>query len=223
MSKRKQATEKAIELLSKFAGYNESVQEIERMLNELTDEQFEEYMQKLYNEQEILPYIAPNLNNIGINSKRNIEIAEEIGHDFFERLWLTDSSTGQTYLTPIKYMVVDLPLKRLQQHLEKKLKVAEDDRHIDDRTGTVALGSESKGSSLSFPELQVLYSQGLDRTIEELFQVRGGDEKSYREFKNEVIAGGVGSMDASRVPDSRARSTDIISIYLTSAHIRNNL
>lgn len=223
MADRQAATQKAVELLSKFAGYNDSVKEIERMLESLSDEQFDAYMEQLQNGETILPYIAPNLNDIGLSNDTNLQIAEELGHEFFEHLWITDPSTGQTYRTPHKYLVVDLPIKRLQQHLEKKLRVPENNRFIDERTGQPARNSPSKGSSLSFPELQVLYSQGLDRSIEELFQVRGGDLASYREFEQEAIEGGNPSIDATRDPDSRAKSSDTINILLKSAHIDNNL
>lgn len=220
---RAKATKKAVELLSKFAGYNDAVKELESMLESLTDEQFDTYMEKLQSGEEILPYFAPNLNDVGLNSQTNLEIAEELGHSFFERLWITDPATGETYLTPKKYLVVDLPLRRMQQSLHKKINIPKDNRHIDDRTGQPTGSGESKGATLSFPELQAMHSHGLEQSIRELFKFRAGDETNYRNLERETLQTGTPKMDAVEDPDSRPKSTETFSILLKSAHIGNNL
>ena len=221
MSKREEATQLAVELLSKFAGYNESVEYVENSLRQLTDGQFDAYMQRLYQGQAYLPYMAPILTDSGVTTERNLEIAEEIGHEFFQRLWLTDPATGQTHLTPVEYLVVDLPVKRLKQHLMDKISIPEDNRHIDDRSGQPT--GDSKGAKLSYPELQVLHSQGLDQTIRELFKFRGGDEENFRRLDRDAIATGQPSMDAIEDPDSRTKASDVLGILLKAAHIDNNL
>jgi len=221
MSRRKQATQLAVELLSKFDGYNESVQYVERSLESLTDEQFDQFMHALYNGESYLPYMAPILSDSGVTTEKNLQIAEEIGHKFFQRLWITDPATGQTHLTPKEYLVVDLPLKRLKQHLLDKISIPEDNRHIDDRSGQPT--GDSKGAKLSYPELQVLHSQGLNQTIRELFKFRGGDEENFRRLDRDAIATGIPSMDSVEDPDSRAKASDVLSVLLKSAHIDNNL
>lgn len=221
MANREQATQTAVELLSKFAGYNESVKQVEQMLNGLSDVQFDRYMQQLRDGEQIIPYIAPNLQDIELSSETNLSIAEELDHSFFEQIWLTDSSTGETYLTPKKYLVIDLPVKRLQQHLQEKISIPEHNRSIDDRTGQVV--GESKGATISFPELQVLYAQGLDETIRELFTIRGGNEQDFREYERQIMQSGQVSLDAIDDPDSRVRSTEVLSALLKAAHIQNNL
>lgn len=221
MPDREQATQTAVEMLSKFAGYNSSVEQVEQMLNGLSDEQFDRYMQQLRDGEQIIPYIAPNLQDINLSSETNLSIAEELGHEFFEQIWLTDSSTGETYLTPKKYLVIDLPVKRLQQHLQEKISIPEHNRSVDDRTGQVV--GESKGATISFPELQVLYAQGLDETIRELFTIRGGNEQDFREYERQIMQTGQVSLDAVDDPDSRVRSTEVLSALLKAAHIENNL
>jgi hypothetical protein len=218
---RKEATDYALKLLSKFAGKNSSVTELENMLNGLTDEQFDNYMQKMIEDDEVLPYIVPNLGDIRLSVEKNLKIAEELKHEFFERLWLTDPATNETYLTPEKYLVIDLPLKRLQQHLHKKIAIPDDNAHVDELTGQPT--GVSKGSAISFPELQILYSQNLESTIKELFKFRGGDEEAYKALSREILAGGLPSMDAVDTGDTRARSTDVLQILLKSAHLDNNL
>lgn len=218
---RKEATDYAIKLLSKFAGKNESVTEIETMLNNLNDKQFDDYMQSLLDGKDTMPYIAPNLGKIRLSSEKNLKIAEELGHEFFQRLWMTDPATGEVYLTPKKYLVIDLPLRRLQQHLLKKIRIPEDNQHIDEMTGQPT--GPSKGSKISFPELQVLYSQDLDAVIRELFKFRGGDQEAYRALNKDALQSGLPSMDAVDDGDTRVRATEVLSILFKSAHLDNNL
>lgn len=218
---RKSATSYVVELLSTFAGKNRSVTEIEEMLNALTDKEFDSYMAALRDGDETLPYIAPNLKDVGLSLERNLEIAGKLGHEFFQRLWLTDQATGNTYLTPVKYLVVDLPLRRQQQHLHKKISIPADNAHVDELTGQPT--GESKGSKISFPELQILYSQGLNEPIRELLKFRGGDSKAYRSLTRQALVQGIPSMDLSEDPTSRPRSTETLSTLLKAAHLDNNL
>lgn len=218
---RKEATDHAIKLLSKLAGKNSAVTELESMLNALTDKQFDAYMEQLASGEEVLPYIVPNLGDVRLSVEKNLKIAEELKHEFFERLWLTDPATGQTYLTPEKYLVIDLPLKRLQQHLHKKIAIPDDNAHVDELTGQPT--GPSKGSAVSFPELQILYSQGLESSIRELFKFRAGDQEAYKALNKEILSGGLPSMDAVDGGDTRVRSTDVLQILLKSAHLDNNL
>lgn len=218
---RKDATAYAVELLSKLAGKNASVDELEGMLNALTDPQFDGYMTSLMSDEETLPYIVPNLGDIRLNVDTNLKLAEELGHQFFERLWLTDAATQETYLTPEKYLIIDLPLKRLQQHLHKKISIPDNNTRVDQLTGQPT--GDSQGSGVSFPELQILYSQNLESTIRELFKFRGGDEEAYKALSREILSGGLPSMDAVDTGDTRARSSETLKTLLKAAHIDNNL
>lgn len=218
---REAAMAQIIELLSMFDGKNASVTEVESMLNDLSDAEFDVYMQKLQSGDEILPYYLPNLGKIRITAEKNLKIAKKLGHDFFQRLWLTDPATGQTYLTPKKYLVIDLPLKRLQQHLLDKIKIPASNKHIDELTGQPS--GASKGSTVSFPELQILYSTGLERTLTELIKFRGGDEEAYRELSKDAMNNGIPSMAAAYDPSTRVKSTVTVSTLLRAAHLDNNL
>lgn len=218
---RKEATDLAIKLLSKFSGKNDSVKAIEEMLNGLSDKAFDEYMVKMSEGEEILPYIIPNLSNSRLSVETNLKIAEELKHPFFERIWLTDPATGETYLTPEKYLVVDLPLKRLQQHLHDKISIPADNKHVDDLTAQPT--GDSKGSKISFPELQILYSHGLDDVIRELFKFRAGDEEAFRAMEREIAQKGSVSMNDIDTGDTKPKATRTLGVLLRAAHLENNV
>lgn len=221
MSKRKEATELAVKLLSEFAGKTQSVEQIETMLNGLNNKQFHAYMEKLASGEEILPYIIPNLSKERLSVDKNIKIAKKMNHSFFERLWLTDPATGDVYLTPEEYLVIDIPVRRLQQHLHKKISIPADNKRIDELTAQPT--GDSKGSKISFPELQILYSHGLNETIRELFKFRAGDEEAYRAMEREASITGTVHMDAIDDGTTRTKATVTLETLLTSAHLSNNV
>jgi hypothetical protein len=108
--------------------------------------------------------------------ERNIAVAKKLGHDFFQRLWIGEHDGIPTHLTPVKYMVIDMPLRRASQMLVKKLSVQESDKTSDILSGQPT-GEARRGAKISFPELQVMTAMGLDKSVTELFKYRGGDTK----------------------------------------------
>lgn len=219
MASRADKTKKAVELLSMFAGYNDSVKETESMLKALTDKQFDDYIRKLASGDEILPYTSPNFDKKNrITTEVNLKIAKKLGYEFFEQLYLTDPATGITSLTPEKYLVVDFPLKLLQQNFDSKVQIPKDNRHVDERTGQVA--GKSKGSGMSAPELTMVNSQGLSSTIGELFRMRGGDDEANRLVEQTVTVDGLPTQAA--MGDSRTTAAITFDTYMKSAMYGSN-
>ena len=166
--------------------------------------------------------IVPNLDKQHrLNITRNLKLAEKMGHDFFEQVWLTNPTTGQTTLSNRRYLCMDLPVRRQAQTLDTKISVADDDTQVDDFTGQVT--GDSKGSSISYPEVQMLDAQGLQNTLNELLRVRGGDNEAWRLMKNNLIKYGSFSQEELATLDSRAKVNDAFARILEGMHIRNNL
>lgn len=221
MGNRKAAMARLLELIEKLLPGSENTAIYEERLGALSDEQFGEYMQKLRDGEETLFLIAPNLDKPKLTLENNLKLAEELGHNFFERLWLTDPKTHTVYLTPVRSLIVDLPLRRQQQLLREKISIPEDNHHVDELTGQPT--GPSKGSKLSFPEVQVLYAQGLDRSIEELMKFRGGDTKAFQAMNRSIIETGGASLDAIKRTPTKVKSTETLKTLLTSAHLKNTL
>lgn len=218
---REGATKKAIELLSMLDGYNDSVKETERMMGNLTDVEFDKYMVALRDGTDYLQYLMPTMGTVNLSSSKNIKVAKKLNIKLFHRLWLTDASTGDTYLTPKEYLVIDIPFRRQQQHLKKKISIPNSNKRVDELTGQVT--GSSKGSSLSASEMQILYSQGMNESIRELFKFRGGDETAHRNLMRNIINNNDPSMNNADDGVSRPKSTETIGILLRAAHIDNNV
>lgn len=223
MSNRKQAIEVFLQGLEQILPGSPNTEYYKKYLNGLSDEQFEKMVVAIEEGKLVLPLFKPNLTKPLLDVTRNIEIAKEWGHEFFEQLWLTDPVDPDiTALTPLKYLVIELPMRRQAQTLENKMAVPTTNEFIDDLSGQPMDSSESKGSALTFPELQVLNSEGLDNAALELLKFRGGDTDAYLALEQTIIDSGSASMAQTDPGDSRVKSTDTLNIRLRAAHIASN-
>ncbi len=221
MSNRKAATQECLKWINEMVPGGQAVKDMEVALNSLSDEDFARFIDRLESEEEIISIAIPNLGKDKLEMERLLELGKKMGHEFFEQLWLTDAKTGVTYLTPEKYLVIDLPLRRQQQLLTKKISIPDNNRHVDELTGQVT--GDSHGASLSLPEMQLLRSQGLDRPILELIKPRGGDNKAYRFIARQIIETGTASLDSVMNLGTRPKSTETMGHLLRGMHLSNNL
>lgn len=221
MSNRKAATEFIATYLEKILPGGGNGELITNQLNALSDEAFDNYMQALESGDEIIPLVAPILNDNKIDVQRNIAIGRELGHEFFERIWWYDENTSMSYLTNEKYLIIDLPLRRQIQMLSKKISIPDDNKHVDELSGQPS--GVSDAAKISFPEMQCLHAQGLDRAIEELIKYRGGDEKGFNAMNRSIINAGGVSLDAISAFAGKVRSTETVATYLKAMHLDNNL
>jgi hypothetical protein len=230
MGNRKEATAYILEHIAMIdPSDKQNIDLCRKQLESMTDVQFESYMHRISavpdededRKQDCLTYYAPNLGTTKITIENNLKIADKIGHKFFERLWITDPQTGVTYLTPNEFMIVDLPIRRQAQLLIKKISIPLDHKSVDELSGQVT--GESKGSKLSFPELQAQVSQNLENTIIEEIKIRGGDEKAYQEFERQMVERGSCSQAEILSLGTTVKSTQTLATLLKGMHLDNNL
>lgn len=169
----------------------------------------------------ILPVIQPNMVKYSITTDNNLTLAKRWGIEFFQRLWMTDRVTKQTYLTNRPYLVIDLPITRPAQTLDKKISIPDHNRSIDDRTDQVT--GESKGASISYPEVQILNARGLESTLIELLKARGGDMQVGRVMDKQIKDTGEFDLSTVQDLDTQAKSTETLANILTGMHLENNL
>lgn len=223
MANRKAATAVFLEGLELILPGSKNTAYYENYLNGLTDEQFENMIVQIEAGKLVLPLYQPNLAKPLLDVTRNIEVAKAWGHEFFEQLWLTDPVDPEVVtLTPKKYLLLELPMRRQAQTLENKMAVPLSNEFIDDLSGQPMDSTESKGSALTYPELQVLNSEGLDATSLELLKFRGGDVDAYQALERTIIENGHATMAQTDPGDSRVKSTETLNVRLRAAHIDSN-
>jgi len=187
----------------------------------LTDAEFADFMDALERDDTFLTLTMPNF---GPSPKleRNLEIAESLGHSFFQRLWIGAHDGMPTHLTPVPALVVDLPLRRASQMLVKKLSVQESDKTHDLLSGQPS-GEARRGAKISFPELQIMTAMGLDQTVTELFKYRGGDTRGRRALNAMINRHGSANLETLSHYAGGVESTRTVSTFLKAMHLANTL
>lgn len=193
----------------------------EKRLTGMGDKQFDDFMKNLEDGTEMLTIQAPNLAAKKLNHQHNLKVAKRWGHEFFERIWMPGKNGGPSYLSNDKYLIVDLPLRRQAQLLTKKISIPENNRSIDDFTGQPT--GNSKGSKVSYPEIQILAAMNLDNNLTEFLKVRGGDIQSFNASNTMISRTGGVSLKAIEHMGGTVRSTETLSAYLTAMHLSPTL
>jgi hypothetical protein len=186
----------------------------------MSDSEFEDWVKGLEQCTQQVSVIVPNFSKHQIDVDRNFDVAAKWGHDYFQRIWMMGPD-GSYYLTPKKYLVYDLPLRRQAQHLIKKISIPEDNKSVDDLTGQPT--GKSKGSKLSYPQLQVMAALGLDHSITELMKVRGGDIKAFNASNTIIAKTGTVSQAEIEPYAGGVESTKTLSAILVAMHLSNTL
>lgn len=192
----------------------------EERFKAMSDAQFDKWMIDIENRQDYVSIIDENFNDSKITTRNNLAVGKEMGVQFFQKLWLTDHNTGMEYLTPLEYLIVDMPVRRQIQLLIHKASIPEDSRHLDELTDQPT--GVSKGSSVSLPETLVLYAQGLDSSITELIKFRGGDLKAMNAMEREIMQTGGVRMESISKLGTRVKSTETLSTLFKGMHLDNN-
>lgn len=183
----------------------------------MSDEDFDSFMKSIDKGEKNLALIAPNLSKPSLSVERNHEIAKKLGHSFYQRVWIQGTGDTPTYLTPIPYMVVKLPLRRQAQLLVKKISIPADNNSVDDFTGQPT--GKSKGSKMSYPETIILAANGLDSTLNEFLKFRGGDLKGFTAMNKSIAKTGGVSLKAIEPYSSGVESTRYLKTLLNSMHL----
>lgn len=217
--KRKELQNFILETINNLEPSGLNKKRYEDMFSKWSDTQFESYMAGLRDGAHKIVLYVPNL-KINLKMANIFKVSHDLGMELFERVRLWDSITKRYYLTPQKYPILLLPVRRLKQFLMDKISVPESDTKIDAFSGQVV--KPDKGASISSVEMQTILSKGLKTSISELIRVRGGDINAYAVFKSQLEE--TGSASLNEIPDdSRARSSVIMGVYFHAMHIDNNV
>ena len=186
MKNRKKAESVFLARISKLAKNQVNTEMYKKFFASLSDAGFAKLIKDI-SEGVVLPFYSANMGDVPIEIKDVFAVGDDLGINFFERLWITDPVTGVKYLSTEEYMVIDMAVRRQRQHLVKGKSVNVDDRHTDSMTGQAMGNGVSRTSRLSLPEITILSAGGHDSTVEELIKVRGGDTAAYRYSKRSTL------------------------------------
>lgn len=161
-------------------------------LNALSDDEFEKWIERLRGGERMVSATLPNLVAPRYDNAHLKAVADRWGVQFFHHLEMEDPDTGKKFVTPLRYMIIQEGVIRLTQMIEDKQSIPDDNTHVDDLTGQVT--GPSKGSRISFPELNNIKGMGGDTLVVELISVRGGDEGANQKLESDISLTGEGSV-----------------------------
>ena len=187
----------------------------------MSDDDFEKMIFGIENGSVNLAVVSPNFSHVRLDVKRNLDIAKELGHHFFQRVKMPAKDGLPAYLTPIPYLIIDLPMRRQAQLLDKKISIPEDNNSVDDFTGQPT--GKSKGAKISYPEVQVMAALGLDQSLTEFLKYRGGDEKGFNAMNTMISRTGGVSMKAIEPFAGEVKATSALRSVLTAMHLKTTL
>jgi len=191
------------------------------LFEKMSNKDFDALMVKLRDGDLVLPVIAPNDGKNRLSVKKNFTLSKKLGFSFFQYLKFEGDKNIQDYITPNKFHVSRLPVRRAAQLLTKGISVPTDDRKIDLTTGQVT--GDSKSSKLTMPEVQVLVGLGLEDSVVELMKYRGGDLGGLRAMDSIALSNGEVSQDTLEQYATGVTSTKTLKTYFTAMHIKNTL
>lgn len=215
---RKQTEDFILRYIEKIVPGGQNIVIYKKLFAEMDDQQFDQYMYDLEHGKKWLVVFSPNFAGPGISVENNLNVADELGHNFYQRLWIGKKGNTPEYLTPIPYLVVDLPLRRASQVLTKKISIPEHNRTVDKLTGQPT--GDSRGSKISYPELQVAAAMNLDNCMLELMKYRGGDKKGGDALKAMIGKYGTANLKTLSNFASGVESGKTLKTFLTCMHLR---
>jgi len=189
------------------------------MLTGMSDVEFDRFMHAMKKGENQFHIVLPNMTERPSMSDI-LEVADATGTELFHRIYQTDAATGKRFLSRHKYPVFDLPIRRLQQFLDKKLSVADGDSKIDGMTGQVT--GDDRAAGITNPEIQAMLAKGLSKTLTEFVTVRGGNIGAYGDFKQHIEEHGSVRLDELEVT-TKTRSVVVAQILLEGMHLQNNI
>lgn len=218
MSKRKAAEELILKFVKEVdkSGYN--FQKYTELLKDMTDKDFDDYMKRMRDGEASLVIFTPIGKSTGITVENNLAIAKRYGIPMFEKLIFTGDPNVPDYKTDIEYMLLDLPIRRQSQNIVKKISVPDDNKTIDSLTFQPT--GSSKGSKISYPELQVMIGMGLDHTANELIRFRGGDKGGFAAYNAMMFRHGSINLKTISAYTTGVESTKALKTFLLSMHLK---
>lgn len=197
----------------------DNAKRFEDMIRHMSDKEFHEYMVALRDGKAKLAFYAPNMeSHTSIDDL--ISVCKELGIAVQSQLKIHDPTTGKWFWTPDEYVILNIPVRRAQQFVDKKIGVPDNDVKIDALTGQVT--QEDRSTSFTNPEIQMMYSRGLTPVLSEFIQIRGGNPGAYGEFRRQLEETGqcsMASIDANYV----SRTARMAGVLFRSMHIDNNI
>lgn len=145
---------------------------ISNLIDDMSDKELDALVEDIANGKSVLPLVVPNGSTIDYEDlldtakKRKVQLHKKI---------ITIDGNKRTK-GRIPRLVMEVPVKKLAQLVDKKRSIADDQHSVNHLTGQVT--GASKSMSITNPELSLWSGNGMSDSIREATKYRGGDINS---------------------------------------------
>lgn len=145
---------------------------ISNLIDGMSDKELDALVDDIANGKSVLPLVVPNGSTIDYEDlldtakKRKVQLHKKI---------ITIDGNKRTK-GRIPRLVMEVPVKKLAQLVDKKRSIADDQHSVNHLTGQVT--GASKSMSITNPELSLWSGNGMSDSIREATKYRGGDINS---------------------------------------------
>lgn len=143
---------------------------ISNLIDSMNKTELDNFINDLDTGKIVLPLIIPN-GSKGIEYEGLKESAKKLNIPTHKKLIVIKNGKKIKYSIP--RLILELPVKKLSQLLDKKRSIADDQNSVNHLTGQVT--GASKSMSITAPELSLMGTNGQHDSIRELTKYRGGD------------------------------------------------
>lgn len=192
----------------------------EEFFDNMSDEDFDSYMKTLRDNQHAKITLMVPPFKVVLDPKDSFETAKFLGLELMERIKLWDPVGKRYCLTPEKYYILKLPIRRLKQYGLDGLSVPDSDKRLNPLTDQVV--KPDKGSAISFPQAQMIAEKGLTTSLHELMTIRGGDLEAYSKMKAQIEETGEASVEVME-GTAGVKSAQTLRSFLNAMHLITNL
>ena len=141
-----------------------------KFVDSKTDKELDAIIDGLEKGDFVLPVIVPN-GSKAVDYENNLALIEKIGVGLHKRVAITRD--GVTTMGPIPRLILEVPIKKPLQLLEKKRSIPADQNSKNILTQQVT--GPSKSMSITSPEIPLMMANGQFVSIREGIKYRGGD------------------------------------------------
>lgn len=220
--KRKKVEKFILDYIGKIVSGDDNVNLYKNLFKSMSDKEFHQFMLDLRDKKKTLSIIVPNGDKKNtVSLEKNLKIAKELGLELFQQLKVTNQKDAPDYITPHKYLILKLPLRRAAQLLSKGISVPDNSKITDRLTGQVTAGSRS--GKITYPEIQVLLGLGMKATLRELLKLRGGDLGSANAMNQSLTK--IGKVNQGEIDrySTGVVSTKTLKAYFNAIHVKSTL
>lgn len=227
MAKNRKAAEEVLyKWINKIdkSGYNLKI--YKELFSKMSNTEFDRIATAIRDGRGTLFLYMPMESEVKLTIANNIKIAEEMGVPLFQSIKSGPKGTiGEDgYMPenelPNKYLVYDLTYRRTSQTLAKGISVGETGSKRDMLTGQ--LTGEDRSVRVTKPELEVLTGLGLEKSLVELYKIRGGDEGANNAANLMLNRTGKATQEVVNQYGTGVVSTRTLDAMFKAAHIKSN-